>query len=228
MTDPAAFSAFLAQVERELGPLHAVVNNAGIMPNGPLLDESDKLTRRIVEINVLGVMNGTKKALELMVPRGHGHVVNIASVMGESAVPGLASYNASKAAAVMFTDAARLEFRDRGVRISAILPGGVNTDLTSGLDASVRIPVPGTGRSIPLIQHVEPEDIAAAVVDTIAGGRSRARVYVPRSFGAIAQVQRVIPTRLSEALIRMAGGEHKGLDTDTERRRAYADRLGSA
>lgn len=226
VTDPGAFAAFLAKVESDLGPLGGLVNNAGIMPSGPLTDEDDKVTRRTLEINVLGVINGTKKALALMVPRGHGHIVNVASTMGEAAVPGLATYNASKAASIMFTDAARLEYRKAGVRISAVLPGGVNTDLVAGMDASISIPVPGTTRSIPIVKHVEPEDVAAAVVETIASGKSHARVYVPRSFGAILQVQRIIPRAANEALLRAMGADHKGIAQDPAKRAEYVERVG--
>lgn len=68
VTDPAAFDGFLDRVEGELGPLFALVNNAGIMPTGPLLDESDDTTRAVFEVNVLGMMWGSKKALARMVP----------------------------------------------------------------------------------------------------------------------------------------------------------------
>lgn len=225
VTDPQAFGAFLAMVESELGPLDGLVNNAGIMPAGPLLSEDDRLSRRAIEIDALGVIYGTKKALALMVPRGSGHVINIASTMGETAVPGLATYNAAKAAAVMFSDTARLEFRESGVRISTVLPGGVNTDLVAGMDASISVPLPFTGRSIPVIKHVEPEDIARAVVETLRSGESHARVYVPRAFGVVVNSQRALPRPLSEALLRALGADRKGLPTEAAHRRAYDERM---
>lgn len=104
-------TAVFAGFEQRLGPLDIMINNAGIMPTGPLLEESDAVTCRILEINTFGCMTGTKLALALMVSRGSGHIVNMASTMGEASVPGLVSYNASKAAVIRFSDAARLEFR---------------------------------------------------------------------------------------------------------------------
>ncbi|MFE6926124.1 SDR family NAD(P)-dependent oxidoreductase [Nocardia sp. NPDC057663] len=229
VTDADAFAAFLADTEREVGPLTGLVNNAGIMPTGALLDESGAMTRRTVEINTLGMMFGTKAALALMVPRGRGHIVTMASTMGETAVPGLASYNASKAAAIMFSDASRLEFADSGVRFSTILPGGVNTGLTDGVDASVSIPLPFTDRTIPLVKHVEPEQVADAVVRVLTSGRSHPRVHIPASFGALLRGGRMLPLALNEALNRGLGANRKILhDTDRTKRAAYLRRAASS
>ncbi|GAA3188443.1 hypothetical protein GCM10020255_086190 [Rhodococcus baikonurensis] len=88
VTDLASFTAFLDDVERELGPLDVLVNNAGIMPVGLLVDEPDVVTRRMLDINIYGVINGTKLAAQRMIPRGAGHVINIASLAGETCTPG--------------------------------------------------------------------------------------------------------------------------------------------
>ena len=109
VTDPGSFAAFLDLVEAELGPLDVLVNNAGIMPIGPLAEEDDASTRRMVEINVLGVMFGTKLALRRMAPRRRGHIINIASLAGESFVPGSATYCGTKHAVNGFTESARRE-----------------------------------------------------------------------------------------------------------------------
>src|SRR3954467_6900540 len=78
VTDPESFEAFLDQAA-ELGPLDVIVNNAGIMPVRVFAEEDPIVTRRQIEINVLGVTSGTRLALDRMLPRGRGHVVNIAS-----------------------------------------------------------------------------------------------------------------------------------------------------
>src|ERR1700752_4188539 len=114
VTDLASFTTFLDDVERELGPLDVLINNAGIMPVGVLVDEPDAVTRRILDINVYGVVIGTKLAAQRMVPRATGHVINVASLAGETYAPGLATYCASKHALVGFTDTARLEYRKTG------------------------------------------------------------------------------------------------------------------
>jgi NAD(P)-dependent dehydrogenase (short-subunit alcohol dehydrogenase family) len=214
VVDADAFGAFLSRVEQELGPLDVLINNAGIMPTGPLLEQSDALTRRIVDINVLVTINGTKHALALMVPRRSGHVVNMASTMGEAAVPGLVVYNASKAATIAFSDATRLEFRKSGVHVSAILPGAVNTELAAGVQGPRGI------------KNIEPEDVAEAVLRTLQSAKSNPRVYVPRVAGVLMRSQRFLPRPLSEAVYRAFGAESAVLSrSDTASREAYLRRL---
>jgi NAD(P)-dependent dehydrogenase (short-subunit alcohol dehydrogenase family) len=214
VVDADAFGAFLNRVERELGRLDVLINNAGIMPTGPLLQQSDALTRRILDINVLGTINGTKHALALMVPRRRGHIVNMASTMGEAAVPGLVVYNASKAATIAFSDAARLEFRKSGVQVSAILPGAVNTELAAGIHGPRGI------------KNIEPEDVADAVIRTLESTKSHPRVYVPRTAGLLMRMQRFLPRSFSEAVYRLFGAESAVLRrSDLDSRKAYHQRI---
>lgn len=211
VTDVDSFAAFLDEVEAKLGPIDVLVNNAGIMPVGRLVDEPAHVTRRIIDINVLGVITGSKLAAQRMVPRGRGHVINVASLAGEIYTAGLASYCASKYAVVGFTDAARIEHRKNGVDFSIVMPSFVNTELTAG--------TPG----IPGLKNAQPEDIAAAVVSLIIKPRSRIRVT--RLAGVIAASQKFIPRRLSEALTRALGGDSVFLlDVDVEQRKSYEDR----
>ncbi|NKX86841.1 SDR family NAD(P)-dependent oxidoreductase [Nocardia coubleae] len=215
VTDPESWGRFLDSVESELGLVDVLINNAGIMPAGPLLSEPDGVTRRIFEINSLGGVLGAKFAMARMVPRGGGHIVTIASTMGESAVPGLATYNASKAASIRFADAARLEFRRSGVLFSCVLPGAVNTELATGIRGPKGVP------------NVEPVDVAEAVVAALESGRSRPRIYVPRSFGVLLRLQQLLPRRVGEALARALGAEDAVLrDSDLTARLAYNTRVG--
>jgi NAD(P)-dependent dehydrogenase (short-subunit alcohol dehydrogenase family) len=214
VTDAGSFSAFLAATEERLGPIDALINNAGIMPAGPLLDEDDTVTKRIFEINTYGFVLGTKHALSRMVPRGRGHIVNIASTMGESSVPGLVSYNASKAAVIRFTDAARLEFRRSGVKFSCVLPGAVNTELAAGISQPR------------LIRRLEPADVAAAVVRALESRRSHRRIYVPGSFGYLLTLLRLLPLSVGEFASRILGAERAVLrDSNLAARRNYQDRV---
>src|SRR5262249_55779965 len=96
VTDRSSFEAFIDEAERELGPLDVLVNNAGIMPVGPFLAETDETAIRQVDINVHGVIHGMKIALPRMVDRGRGHVVNLASVAGKGGFPGVATYCGTK------------------------------------------------------------------------------------------------------------------------------------
>jgi NAD(P)-dependent dehydrogenase (short-subunit alcohol dehydrogenase family) len=195
VTDVGELQRFLVAAEEALGPLDAVVNNAGIMPTGPFTELPDELIDRIIAINTLGVIHGTKAALKLMAPRGRGHIVNMCSTMGEIPVPGLAVYNASKAASVLFSDAVRLECRHTGVHISAVLPGNVRTELSAGI---------GNPPGMPM---VSPEQVAGRVIHTIAGNASRRRVYVPRNYWLLIRGGRLIPVALFEACTRLLGAD---------------------
>src|SRR3954447_20989908 len=99
--DPESFETFL-NTAAELGPLDVLINNAGIMPVRAFAQEDPLVTRRQIEINLMGVTTGTRLALERMLPRKSGHIVNVASAAGRVAVPGEAVYTATKHAVVGF------------------------------------------------------------------------------------------------------------------------------
>jgi NAD(P)-dependent dehydrogenase (short-subunit alcohol dehydrogenase family) len=211
VTDVESFAAFLDHVEDELGPIDVLVNNAGIMPTGRLIDEPATVTRRIIDINVLGVINGSKLAAQRMVPRGKGHVINVASLAGELYIPGLATYCASKYAVVGFTDAARVEHRGTGVDFSIMMPSFVNTELTAGT------------HGVRGLKNAEPEYIAAGIVGLICKPKSRVRVT--KLAGALSMAQKFMPRTVAEGLNRAIGGESVFLDdVDTEKRKDYEDR----
>lgn len=213
VTDPDSLRGFIDQVEDHFGPLHVMVNNAGIMPTGSLLDEGEAIARKTVEINVLGVITGTKRALETMVPRRRGVIVTLASMAGESAMPGLATYNASKWGALGFTMAARAEFAESGVDVCAVLPSFVNTELTAGT------------KGVAGIDNVEPEDVAEAIVGCVR--TPKAKTYVPKSAGAIVQVSRLLPEAVQRVVGRVLKVEKVMLDeVDSTARRAYHERIG--
>jgi NAD(P)-dependent dehydrogenase (short-subunit alcohol dehydrogenase family) len=211
VTDPQSFSDLLDRVERQLGPIDVLVNNAGVMPLGRIVDEPEAVTRRILDINVYGVILGSKLAAQRMVARGSGHVINIASLAGETYLAGAATYCASKHAVVGFTDAARIEYRQAGVKFSVVMPTFVNTELIAGTSG-----VRG-------IQNAEPADVANAIVKLVA--RPRPRVRVTKAAGAIVASQKFIPRALSEGLNRILGGEHVFTDdVDVDTRKAYESR----
>jgi NAD(P)-dependent dehydrogenase (short-subunit alcohol dehydrogenase family) len=211
VTDRDSFSDFLDQVERQLGPIDVLINNAGIMPLGRIVDEPDAVTRRILDINVYGVILGTKLAAQRMIPRGRGHIINVASLAGEGYVPGAATYCASKHAVVGFTDTARLEYRQAGVKFSMVLPTFVNTELTAGTSG-----VKG-------FKNAEPADIANAIVKLVANPKPRVRVT--KVIGALVASGKFMPRSVAEWLNRALGGEHVFTDdVDVDTRSAYEAR----
>ncbi|MFD4352564.1 SDR family oxidoreductase [Nocardia sp. NPDC058518] len=211
VTDRVSFKSFLDEVERRLGPLDVLINNAGVMPAGRFAEEADRVTRRILDINVYGVVLGSKLAAQRMLGRGTGHVINIASLAAETPTPGLATYCASKAAALSLTDALRIEHRDTGLEFSAVLPCFTNTELVAGTQGAKLVP------------NAEPEDIAEAIAELICDPRPR--VAVTRLAGLLVGAGRVLPGQVTEFFQRRLGMTHVMLDgVDVEARRAYESR----
>ncbi|MCH9702043.1 MAG: SDR family oxidoreductase [Actinomycetia bacterium] len=203
-----SFAAFLAGVG---GPLHVLVNNAGIMPAGRFVDEQDAVTDSIVDVNLNGVLRGTKLALPGMLEQGSGHIVNVASYLGMVPAAGLATYCATKHAVVGFSESLRDELAGTGVTVTAVLPSAVRTDLVSGVKLGGVLPT------------VDPQEIAAAVV---ASCHTRpAIVAVPgwmRSYEAAAAL---VPDRLLGA-VRGRLTRHRVLQAlDTDARAAYDARI---
>src|SRR5437868_11145514 len=131
VTDRASFTRYLEEAESRLGPLDILINNAGIMPIGPFVEESDATAKRMIDINLVGLIYGSKLALERFLPRGRGHLVNIASVAGKAGFPGGATYCATKHAVVGLSEAIRAEVRSTDIAVSIVMPSPVNAELYS-------------------------------------------------------------------------------------------------
>ncbi|WP_083913427.1 SDR family NAD(P)-dependent oxidoreductase [Nocardia concava] len=215
VTDTAAFAHFLDAAEDALGGLDVLVNNAGIMPTGAFLEESDLLTDRQIEVNVKAVITGAKLAGGRFARRRSGHIVNVASMAGLSPAPGVAVYCATKAAVVSLGDALNQEFTGTGVRVSTIAPSLVRTELSAG------IPVPRMQERFLL---VDPEEVAAAVVAQVVGRRG-GLVTVPRATGAFVQSTRMLPEGLRNTLYRVTGVSSANFRTDETARKSYRDRI---
>src|SRR5207302_11004079 len=160
VTDRDSFAAFLDEAERQLGPLDVLINNAGIMQIGRFIDEDDRTALRMVDINIHGVILGMKLALERMIPRDRGHIINISSQAGKFGAPGGATYSATKHAVVGLTEAVRGELRLMGANIylSYVMPYVVKTELGSGL---------GQARGL---SNLEPGEVAEAIVEALKLG----------------------------------------------------------
>lgn len=128
-----SYQAFVDAVEHDLGPVGVLVNNAGIMPIGPFLDEPEDITATTFGVNVFAHMHGARIVAPGMIERGQGHIVNVTSAAGRLHSPGLAGYAASKHAALAFSRSLREEVRPHGVSVTAVLPSAVNTQLVDGI-----------------------------------------------------------------------------------------------
>jgi short-subunit dehydrogenase len=209
VTDRASFTAFLDRAEEQLGPVDVLVNNAGIMQIGRFVDEDDLTARRMVDINIHGVILGTKLALERMVPRDRGHIVNISSQAGKFGAPGGATYSATKHAVVGLTEAVRGELRlmNAHIDVSYVMPFVVNTELGSGL---------GEARGL---KSLQPADVADAIVDALQHGT--VDVWVPKSSKRTNTLGTLLPRTLSEGMARAMKADRVLAGADANVRRNY-------
>ncbi|MCW2601722.1 MAG: L-allo-threonine dehydrogenase, NAD(P)-binding [Frankiales bacterium] len=130
VTDEASADTAVEQAVAELGRLDIVINNAGVMLLGPIVDADTEDWRRMINTNVLGVMYVTHAALPHLLKEG-GDLVQMSSVAGRMARVGSGAYNASKWAVNAFSESLRQEVTSRGVRVTLIEPGAVATELQS-------------------------------------------------------------------------------------------------
>jgi NADP-dependent 3-hydroxy acid dehydrogenase YdfG len=209
VTDRESFNAFLDGAEQELGPLDVLVNNAGIMQLGRFIDEDDLTARRMIDINLYGVILGTKLALDRMIPRNRGHIVNISSQAGKYGAPGGATYSATKHAVVGLSEAVRGELRLMGtpIDVSYVMPFAVNTELGSGL---------GQVRGM---QSLEPREVAEAIVEALQTGR--VDVWLPRSTKRSNALGTLLPRTLSEGMARAMKADRMLAGADAGKRREY-------
>jgi NADP-dependent 3-hydroxy acid dehydrogenase YdfG len=121
--------AFVQHAYEQLGGLHGLVNNAGVMLLGPVTGADTNEWRRMVEVNCLGLLYCTHAALPVMGQGGGGHIVNVASVAGRRARLGSAVYNMTKFGVVGFSEGLRQEALHAGIRVTVVEPGYVETEL---------------------------------------------------------------------------------------------------
>ncbi len=129
ITDAAAVTEVVHEIETALGPVHSVYNAAAIMPLGKLLDQNTDVIHRLMAINYGGLVNITKAALPAMVARGQGDFVSFASLAGIMPSLYVGAYNATKFAVRAFTEVLYHENRDSGVRFACVCPPVVSTPL---------------------------------------------------------------------------------------------------
>jgi NAD(P)-dependent dehydrogenase (short-subunit alcohol dehydrogenase family) len=213
VTSRDSFTGFLDEVERRLGPLDVLVNNAGIQPVGEFARERDPVTARVLDVNLGGTALGCKLALERLLPRDTGHIVNLASALGRTAVPGGASYCASKYAVVGLTEALRAELAATNVELHLVLPGFVDTEMSSGLQG-----LRGMRRSSPAV-------VGAAIADALQSGRGT--VWVPAVLGPLVSLQSLTPRPLVTLISRLLGSGRLLTQPDALERAAYEARIAS-
>lgn len=212
VTDPDSWAGFLAEVDQH-GPWDVLVNNAGIMPLGPILEESHQKARTIIDVNVHGVIFGTKAVAPAMARRGRGHIVNVASAVGRVALPHGATYSASKFAVVGFSEATRAELAPQGIEVTMVLPTVVQTELSAGVPAARGV------------RPVTADDVAEVIEAAVR--KPRAEMWVPRWTQGLSKSTLALPRAVQSAMTKVLKADEVLASADPAARAAYEERAAS-
>jgi NADP-dependent 3-hydroxy acid dehydrogenase YdfG len=158
-------NAFVQRTKDELGRLDALVNNAGVMLLGPIGGAPTEEWRRMIHVNVFGVLYCTHAALPIMQDQGSGSIVNVSSVAGRFARGGSGVYNATKFAVGAFSEALRQEVAEANIRVTLVEPGAVATELVTHNRPEVREAISGVLKDV---TPLESQDIANAIIYALA------------------------------------------------------------
>lgn len=209
--DPEAHRR-VAEAASERGSLRLWVNNAGVLYTGDAWEHDDEIIRQIFEVNTLGMIYGSRTAVDAMRHEG-GHLINIASLSAVAPVPGLAVYGASKQAVLGFTISLAGDLDRAGipVEVSAVCPHAINTDMVRSVQDLKGADIAFVGARLLTVNEVA--DVVLDLVD-----KPRLAVSVPRSQGALAHALRPFPSvalRVLRPLLRVG---------EWQRRRASGER----
>ncbi len=157
VTDSAGIEELFARIVEKHGAIDCLVNNAGVTRDNLLIRMKEEDWQLVLDINLKGSFICTQKAFKYMMKARSGCIINIASVIGIMGNAGQANYAASKGGLIAFTKSCAKEFASRGVRVNAVAPGFIETEMTATLPADV---VAGYAKVIPLQKMGSPADIA--------------------------------------------------------------------
>jgi short-subunit dehydrogenase len=179
VTDPHDLRTLRAVAEEVLGPVDVLVNNAGIAGGGAFAGLDEDQIRRVVDVNLMGVLYGTHVFLPSMLARGRGHVVNVASLAGRFATPGAAVYTATKHAVVAFSEAVNYETESRSVHVTAVNPGFVATEGFPANGVPSRLVMPADRVAEAVVRVVKDEIAPECAVPRWASPFQAFRVLAP-------------------------------------------------
>ncbi len=162
VTSPMSVQNAVECCIKRFGKIDILVNNAGISKSGLLIDTTLDDFKRIFDVNVNGVFNVTKEVLPAMLSRGEGVIVNISSIWGEQGASMESAYSSSKAAVIGLTKALAKEVAPNGVRVNAVCPGAIDTDMMKCYTQAEIQDL--CSNSIPLGRLGKPSEVASAVL----------------------------------------------------------------
>jgi short-subunit dehydrogenase len=216
VSDRDSFAAFIDAARADGGGrIDVLINNAGVMPVGSFLEQSQRAIRSSIEVNLYGVLNGCQLVLPEMVASRSGHIVNIASMAGVMAIPGQVVYAGTKYGVVGLSIALADEFASRGVEVTVVMPPFTQTDLIAGTTS------PGASKP------VKPQVVAAAIVGAL--DKPRTQVSVPRAARFVGPVVSMLGQRGRRWLNKRIGTDSVFLENiDHAARRFYEERAQAA
>lgn len=169
VTDEAAVNSAVERISTEANGIHGLVNNAGITRDALMMRMDLDSWNRVLGVNLTGAFLVTRAVAKIMIRQRSGSIVNVSSVVAMIGSAGQANYSASKAGLLGFTRSLARELASRGVRVNAVAPGFIETEMTKTLPEDVR---QGYAARIPLARMGRPEDVAEVVAFLLGDGAS--------------------------------------------------------
>ncbi|WP_041781716.1 SDR family NAD(P)-dependent oxidoreductase [Mycolicibacterium chubuense] len=204
IADPDARAALLDEVAGRGLTVDVLVNNAGLGTIGPVADSTPEAEIAQVRVNVEAVVDLSTRAVQQMVPRGRGAILNVGSTAAFQPFPGQSAYGATKAFVRSYTEALRAELTGTGVTVAALHPGPVRTEFlqTAGIDEDV------FGAAFPKFMWTPSRTVAKAGIDALAGDRGSVIPGLPNEISA--RIFELMPRRI---LLPLLTRQHPALRT---------------
>jgi len=213
VTDRQQFIELFKRYAAQNQPIDILVNNAGFMRVGSFTSLTEQEERDLLNVNLLGVVNGVHAALPLMKKNNKGCIVNIGSLAGEVAMPFGAIYSSAKFGVTALGDALNLELRDSDINVCTVFPAMVKTELIAGISPP-RFP-----------RTITAEHVASAVINGIKKGKQR--VYAPKSGVFFGKLPSLLPNFLVNVLASVSGANTIFKTVDSGERLKYSSRIQS-
>ncbi len=160
MADPDALEEMVQHIEKHIGPIDTLINNAGIASDGVLPTMNPSAIEELITVNLTGTLLLTRLVVRKMIVRSRGNIINISSIVGLRGYRGLTAYSATKAALDVMTRSLARELGERNIRVNSIAPGFLETEMTQGLQEEQLNQIV---RRTPLGRLGKPEDVVGAV-----------------------------------------------------------------
>lgn len=198
ITDQVAVKALPHQIEEQFGGIDALINNAGIIHPFRQVPETDDATiEKVIRVNFFGALNMTKAFLPALRARQSAYIVNLSSAGALSPMPGETIYGASKAAVRLLTEGLQLELRQTGIRVMAVFPGGINTNIIQNSEVTVASSVNQLRERLAFLL-LTPQKVARRILKGI--GRNQTRLVLGIDAVVMDVLSRISP-RLAPRMI---------------------------